>query len=186
MLPRVDGAEHLLTELRTALAGHFARMEKESVEDLCVSNIIRRPYSTVLFLTVKTDRHTRRLVAKRIVHHPENKAVSARENQAVVEFNILQHLYARFEPMPGCSVCRPVVVLPALETVVIEFVEGTLLADELGRADASDAIPRVVAAGASGAIFGVFGALGVFYIVNRRALGAYGTGAISNWIFWLP
>lgn len=42
-----------------------------------------------------------------------------------------------------------------------------------------------IAAGASGAIFGVFGALGVFYIVNRRALGAYGTGAIMNWIFWL-
>jgi hypothetical protein len=134
MLPRLDGAEHLLTELRAALVGHFARVEKESVEDLCVSNIIRRPYSTVLFLTVKTDRHTRKLVAKRIVHHPENKTVSTRENQAVVEFNILQHLYAKFEPVAGCSVCRPVVVLSALETVVIEFVEGTLLADELGRA----------------------------------------------------
>ncbi|MBA2677817.1 MAG: rhomboid family intramembrane serine protease, partial [Ktedonobacteraceae bacterium] len=34
-----------------------------------------------------------------------------------------------------------------------------------------------------GAIFGVFGALGVFYIINRRALG--GTGGITNWIFWL-
>ncbi|HLX58218.1 MAG TPA: rhomboid family intramembrane serine protease [Ktedonobacteraceae bacterium] len=45
--------------------------------------------------------------------------------------------------------------------------------------------PDALAAGASGAIFGVFGALGVFYIVNRRALGAYGTGAITNWIFWL-
>lgn len=42
-----------------------------------------------------------------------------------------------------------------------------------------------VAAGASGAIFGVFGALGVFYIVNRQALGRFGTGAIMNWIFWL-
>lgn len=41
------------------------------------------------------------------------------------------------------------------------------------------------AVGASGAIFGVFGALGVFYIVNRQALGAYGRGAISNWLFWI-
>jgi membrane associated rhomboid family serine protease len=45
--------------------------------------------------------------------------------------------------------------------------------------------PNALAAGASGAIFGVFGALGVFYIVNRRALGAYGPGAIGQWIFWL-
>lgn len=45
--------------------------------------------------------------------------------------------------------------------------------------------PAALAAGASGAIFGVFGALGVFYLVNRRSLGMYGNGAITNWLFWL-
>jgi membrane associated rhomboid family serine protease len=45
--------------------------------------------------------------------------------------------------------------------------------------------PTALAAGASGAIFGVFGALGVFYIVNRRSLGMFGNGAITNWLFWL-
>lgn len=44
---------------------------------------------------------------------------------------------------------------------------------------------NVPSVGASGAIFGVFGAIGVFFIVNRRALGAYGSGAIGQWIFWL-
>jgi membrane associated rhomboid family serine protease len=42
--------------------------------------------------------------------------------------------------------------------------------------------PDTIAAGASGAIFGVFGALGVFYLINRRAVGG---GAIGNWLFWL-
>lgn len=45
--------------------------------------------------------------------------------------------------------------------------------------------PNSLSAGASGAIFGVFGALGAFYIINRHALGAYGRGAIMNWVFWL-
>ena len=47
------------------------------------------------------------------------------------------------------------------------------------------AVPNSLAAGASGAIFGVFGALGVYYFVNRRAMGSNGNGAITNWIFWL-
>jgi membrane associated rhomboid family serine protease len=45
--------------------------------------------------------------------------------------------------------------------------------------------PDAIAAGASGAIFGVFGALGIFYLLNRRSLGAVGGGAITNWLFFL-
>ena len=45
--------------------------------------------------------------------------------------------------------------------------------------------PDAFAAGASGAIFGVFGALGIFYLFNRRSLGTFGGGAITNWLFFL-
>ncbi len=45
--------------------------------------------------------------------------------------------------------------------------------------------PAAAVVGASGAIFGVFGALGVFYIVNRRALGMYAGNAIGQWLMWL-
>lgn len=45
--------------------------------------------------------------------------------------------------------------------------------------------PDGSAVGASGAIFGIFGAIGIFYLVNRRALGRAGSGAIGQWMFWL-
>ncbi|HEY4383653.1 MAG TPA: rhomboid family intramembrane serine protease [Ktedonobacteraceae bacterium] len=45
--------------------------------------------------------------------------------------------------------------------------------------------PNAAVVGASGAIFGIFGAIGVFYVVNRRALGAYAGNAIGQWLMWL-
>ena len=53
----------------------------------------------------------------------------------------------------------------------------------LGGITGSIALITVLALG--GAIFGVFGALGSFYLINRRALGVYGNGAIVNWLFWI-
>lgn len=53
----------------------------------------------------------------------------------------------------------------------------------LGGITGSVTVIAILALG--GAIFGVFGALGAFYIINRRALGAFGNGAIVNWLFWI-
>jgi membrane associated rhomboid family serine protease len=39
--------------------------------------------------------------------------------------------------------------------------------------------------GPAGSLLGIFGAIGVFYLSNRRSLGAFGNSAITSWIFWL-
>lgn len=39
--------------------------------------------------------------------------------------------------------------------------------------------------GSSGVMFGIIGALGVFYIVNRQAIGGFGNNAIITWAFIL-
>jgi membrane associated rhomboid family serine protease len=67
-----------------------------------------------------------------------------------------------------------------LTIYLVSGIIGGVVTYLLNPADASQ-----VAVGASGAIFGVFGALGVFYIANRQALGAYGRGAIGQWVFWI-
>jgi tRNA A-37 threonylcarbamoyl transferase component Bud32 len=67
---------------------------------------------------------------KSVVHHPVNIAITRKENQAVVEFNILKSLYPKFEKVDKCSIPRPVLVDPEGEAYVMEFVEGTLLGDE--------------------------------------------------------
>ncbi|GCE19588.1 rhomboid family protein [Dictyobacter kobayashii] len=64
--------------------------------------------------------------------------------------------------------------------LVIYFVSGIL-----GGVTYLVMSPTGAAVGASGAIFGIFGAIGMFYLLNRRALGAAGTGAIGQWMFWL-
>ncbi|HEV3118265.1 MAG TPA: hypothetical protein VGY58_14540, partial [Gemmataceae bacterium] len=132
--PAMPGTERLAADIRAALENHFAVVAKETVRDFAISNILRRLYSTVLFLTVDTDRRAYRLVAKTTAHHPDNRALTQRENQALLEFKVLQHLHPCFQEVDGCAVCRPVLVIAAIETVVIEYVDGKVLADELGNA----------------------------------------------------
>jgi hypothetical protein len=126
-------ADRITNDIRSALGSHFAAAG-ETVKNVSFLNILRRSYSTVFFFTIQTDKQNHRLVAKTTAHHPENRALTQRENQAVVEFNVLQRLHPRFQGVEGCRVCKPVFVLAAIETVVVEQVDGKLLADELGNA----------------------------------------------------
>jgi hypothetical protein len=124
----------LFAALRDALAEHFLHEEGVRLEALDEQGIAPRRFSTVRYFLVRTSAGSRRLVAKTTVHHDANRAATERENQALVEFRVLQRLYPRFKETEQCSVARPLLVLAERETYVMEFVEGGLLADQLGAA----------------------------------------------------
>jgi len=67
---------------------------------------------------------------KTTVHHPINIGITESDNQAVVEYNILKELYPKFGNVDKCSVPRPLLVIPEMETYLMEFVPGSLVVDE--------------------------------------------------------
>ena len=96
-----------------------------------MTRVETRPFSAVAFLTLRTARVTKRLVAKTAIHHPANQHVFGERNQAVVEYDILRKLHTGLETVEGCFVPRPLVVVPEIETYVMEYVEGDLFVDLL-------------------------------------------------------
>jgi len=117
--------------VKTALSEHIGKEEQEQITLIEVLRINRRPFSTVVFLGVRTHSRDRKMVMKVINHHPINREVVESRNQALVEYNILKELHPKFEKVEGCSVPCPILVVPELETYVMEFVDGELLINEL-------------------------------------------------------
>lgn len=125
--------EELLTPLTSKLADKF-REEGLILLDLTIDKTINRPYSSVAFLKASTSGGNRRLVMKKIAHHPENIGITMSKNQAIVEHDTLDKLYKAFIDTPRCSVPKPVLVIPDYEAYVMDFVEGQLLGDHFGAA----------------------------------------------------
>src|ERR1700731_1752131 len=86
----------LLPMLRDSLAEWLQQEERETLRTLDVVRILRRPYSSVVFLRADTQKGSRQFVAKTIALHPENRGITDRANQAVVEYDILRALWPRF------------------------------------------------------------------------------------------
>jgi hypothetical protein len=118
--------------VRAALARQLA-LAGGALTQLAVERTIKRGYSTVVFLRVVSTSGTQRLVAKTAAFHPENRHLLERENQAVVEYKILAQLHPLFQEIEGCSVPRPVLVLPDSGVFLMEFAPGVVLADEFRR-----------------------------------------------------
>ena len=121
----------VIERIRVALTAYFCQQDGESLKGLDVLGIRRRPYSAVVFLRAHTLRNANRLVAKTIIDHPWNKAFTGSRNQAVVEFKALQFLYPKFQEIEGCSVPRPLLVVPEMHTYIMEHVDGGLLGYKL-------------------------------------------------------
>lgn len=117
-----------LDVIRPVLADCLAR-EGDSLESCAVERVISRPYSTILVLAVGTNRGCKQLVAKSTAHHAHNQRILEQENQAVVEYEVLKTLHKGFEELEGCSVPCPLVVIPEIDTYLMRFVKGDVLAD---------------------------------------------------------
>jgi hypothetical protein len=116
---------------KIALADHLEKTENDCLKGFEIISINPRPFSTIVHLRMITPKVNKRLVMKTVNHHPVNRAITDRENQAVVEYNILRDLYPKFLKVEKCSVPAPVLVIPEIETYLTEFVEGNLLIEEL-------------------------------------------------------
>jgi len=119
----------------SALKSYNFPVENKPPSYVDILTIIRRPFSNSVILMAGFVSGSRKLIMKSVVHHPVNKAITETENQAVVEFDILTKLYPLFQDMDGCSVPEPILVLPEIETYVMEYVEGVLLENELHAAN---------------------------------------------------
>ena len=116
---------------KIALADHLEKTENDCLKGFEIISINPRPFSTIVHIRMITPRINKHLVMKTVNHHPVNKTITDRENQAIVEFNILKDLYPKFLKVEKCSVPRPIFVLPEIETYLMEFVDGRPLIDEV-------------------------------------------------------
>jgi hypothetical protein len=102
-----------------------------SIHTFNILNIINRPFSDSIVIQIGYGKSYKKIIMKTPVHHPVNETVLKKENQALVEFNILSKLYPYFKEIKGCSVPEPILVLPDIETYVMGFVDGEMLVDKL-------------------------------------------------------
>jgi hypothetical protein len=120
---------NLLKSTHEILVETLRDQEGLRVDSVDIEKVVNRAFSDVVFLRVTTSGGTRKLVLKKTIHHPANKNITERQNQAVVEFEILSQLYPKFKSVPRCNVPRPILVIPEQEAYVMDFVEGRLLGD---------------------------------------------------------
>ena len=123
------GSLEWLEELRAEMAVAWESSGRGKLDGCRIVESIERPYSHVHILETRSPSGSGQVVAKSTVHDPINQPCWDRQVQASVEYEVLEHLHSRFDPLPGLAVPKPICVLPERDTFVMDFVRGSLLAD---------------------------------------------------------
>lgn len=120
-------------EIKKKLSEYYRNNLKCEMQEIENIKIYERGFSTTATFDVGTTIGKKRLFWKKVRHQPINERITRSENQALVEYDILDFLWPRFRGITGCSVPRPIAVLPESETVIMEFIEGSLLEEHMDR-----------------------------------------------------
>ncbi len=123
--------QKILQTVKVRLKEYFLKSEGEELLHIEVTGTLEKAFSVIIFLSAKTSKKNYPFVLKKIMDHSLNKNITGKQNQASVEYEILEFLYSSFKKVENCSVPRPILILPEIQSFVMEFVEGTLLAQEL-------------------------------------------------------
>lgn len=118
-----------LSRLEEELVRRFQKDWNNNRVQVEIVNIIKRPFSTIVFAAVKTQDKEIKLVAKNLVWHPVNYIAMQEGNPAEVEFEALSKLYPLFAKTESCRIPRPLFVIPELELFVMDFIPGNMFSD---------------------------------------------------------
>jgi hypothetical protein len=121
-----------LVELdRENLAQQLREHLGETVNNIEILKVQRRPYSTTTILAAITGSGPHRFVLKQIVKNPLNASVFEGSERSAVEYDILSQLSPKFAGIERCSVPLPIIVLPEIDAFLMEYVEGYDLVNDL-------------------------------------------------------
>ncbi len=122
--------DRLVPQIRRTIMDRLGAEWAVTIDSCEPERVSLRSYSSVVFFQLAGQQWQKRVVAKITAHHPANQRVVDVQNQAVVEYQILGRLFENFRAVAGCSVPRPLLVMPEIEAYVMEFVEGELLSHQ--------------------------------------------------------
>lgn len=89
-----------------------------------------RLYSTIVFFEASDRQGVQRLMLKKVMKTPRVGPMG--EIDAASEYNALKNLYAKYQTVEGCSVPKPVLLLPQFDALVMEAYDAPLAQDRCG------------------------------------------------------